>query len=236
MPLVTANRLLSSLSPESRDVLLSHATAVSMPVKMECYQAEETPKFVYFPTSGMVSVVTSMEDGGTAEVGIVGHEGLVGALQLLGPGKISTNAFVQIEGTALRVPFADMRQAYRVHEDIRDRILEFVQAQAVSTGQIAGCNRLHEAEERLARWLLMTQDRTHSDSINFTQEFLGMMLGARRTTVTLIASALQKAGLIEYRRGHVTILDRPNLESAACGCYQVTKQLLENLYSRPHAQ
>ena len=108
-----------------------------------------------------------------------------------------------------------MRQAYRSSEEIRDRILEFVQEQTISTNQIAGCNRLHEAEERLARWLLMAQDRTQSDVLNFTQEFLAMMLGARRTTVTLIAGALQKAGLIEYQRGHVKIIDRVNLEAAA---------------------
>jgi hypothetical protein len=98
--------------------------------------------------------------------------------------------------------------------------------------QIAGCNRLHEAEERLARWLLMAQDRTQSEVLNFTQEFIAMMLGARRTTVTLIAGSLQRANLIEYSRGRVKILDRENLESAACDCYKITKDLYTNLYSQ----
>jgi hypothetical protein len=110
-------------------------------------------------------------------------------------------------------------------------VLEFVQEQAVSLSQLAGCNRLHGNEERLARWLLMAQDRTHSDTLNFTQEFLAMMLGARRTTVTLIAGVLQRQGLIRYQRGKVKILDRANLEAASCDCYKITKELYASLYS-----
>jgi CRP-like cAMP-binding protein len=233
MPSETKNRLISSLSAENREFLISRSTQVSLPVRTVLYRAEEIPQYCYFPTSGMCSVVTSMEEGDSAEVGIIGYEGVVGALHLLGPGAVSTNAFVQLEGTALRVPFSEMQHAYRSSEEIRNRILEFVQEQAILTAQIAGCNRLHEAEERLARWLLMAQDRTHSEVLDFTQEFLGMMLGARRTTVTLMAGALHKAGLIEYQRGHVRILDRPNLEAAACDCYQVSKRLLNRLYNLP---
>jgi hypothetical protein len=103
---------------------------------------------------------------------------------------------------------------------------------SVGNCQLAGCHRLHEAEERLSRWLLMAQDRTQSDVLNFTQEFLGMMLGTRRTTVTIIAGILQRSGLVEYSRGRVRILNRENLEAAACDCYQVTKQLYDGLYSR----
>jgi CRP-like cAMP-binding protein len=180
----------------------------------------------------MASIVTTMEDGETAEVGVVGNEGIVGSIFLLGPTKISTSSFIQLEGSALRISMLDLRHAYRSSEEIRDRLLEFVQEQAVTVSQIAGCNRLHEAEERLARWLLMAQDRTQSEVLNFTQEFLAMMLGARCTTVTLIAGSLQRANLIEYSRGRVKILDRENLESAACDCYKITKDLYTNLYSR----
>ena len=119
-----------------------------------------------------------------------------------------------------------------VDKEIRDRTLEFVQEQAVSLSQLAGCNRLHESEERLSRWLLMAQDRTGTDVLDFTQEFLGMMLGSRRTTVTLIAGVLQRSGLIEYRRGRVTILDREGLEATACDCYKITKELYRGLYTR----
>lgn len=179
----------------------------------------------------MTSIVTTMENGAMAEVGVVGCEGIIGCLQLLGPAQIPTTAFIQLKGSALRIPYTELRQAYRDSEEIRDRILEFVQQQAMITSQIAGCNRLHEAEERLARWLLMAQDRAGKADLGFTQEFLAMMLGSRRTTVTLIAGMLQKAGLIEYSRGHVTILDRAGLENTACHCYQITKQLHDDLYS-----
>jgi CRP-like cAMP-binding protein len=232
MPSYTQNRLLSSLSQEKRDLLLPHCTAIDLPLKTSLYRAEHTPPYAYFMTSGMASIVTAMEDGDTAEVGVVGNEGLIGSLFLLGPAKVSTSAFMQLEGTALRISLADLRHAFRTSEEIRDRLLEFVQEQAVSVNQIAGCNRLHESEERLARWLLMAQDRTQSNVMNFTQEFLAMMLGARRTTVTLIAGSLQRAGLIEYSRGRVKILDRENLESAACDCYKIVRDVCANLYSR----
>ena len=225
------NRLLDSLSPEANHLLMAHATSVDLPLRCPLYDAEQTPAHAYFMTSGMASIVTAMENGDTAEVGIVGNEGLIGALHIIGPAKIYTTSFIQLDGTAIRIPLSNLRTAFRSSEEIRDRILEFYQEQTLTLGQIAACNRLHEAEERLARWLLMAQDRTQSDVMSFTQEFLGMMLGSRRTTVTLIAGVLQRAGLIEYSRGRVRILSRENLENAACDCYRVTKNLLTGLYT-----
>jgi len=232
MPVHT-NRLLSALTPESQERLMSLCTPVHLPLKTPLYNTEETPVHAYFMTSGMASVVTTMEDGGVAEVGVIGLEGLVGAYHLLGPSKISTDCFIQLEGTALRITMRDLRNAFKTSDDIRDRILEFVQSSSLTISQIAGCNRLHEAEERLARWLLMAQDRTQSHEMYFTQEFLAMMVGARRTTVTLIAGALQRADLIEYSRGRVTILDRERLETAACDCYRISRDLFTNLYGYP---
>ena len=229
----TTNRLLSALTPESQERLISLCTPVTLPLKTPLYHVEETPIHAFFMTSGMASVVTSMEDGGVAEVGVIGLEGVVGAYHLLGPSKNSTNCFIQLDGTALRITLRDFRNAFRTSEDIRDRVLEFVQSSSLTISQIAGCNRLHEAEERLARWLLMAQDRTQSDEMYFTQEFLAMMVGARRTTVTLIAGALQRADLIEYSRGKVKILDRERLETAACDCYRISKALFNNLYGYP---
>ncbi len=139
---------------------------------------------------------------------------------------------MQLDGTALRIPLQELRKVFRSSEEVRSRILEFVQEQALSVSQVAGCNRLHEAEARLARWLLMARDRTQSDLLHFTQEFLAMMLGAQRTTVTMVAGGLQRSGLIEYHRGQVKILDRQNLEDAACDCYQITKNLYQNLYKK----
>jgi CRP-like cAMP-binding protein len=137
---------------------------------------------------------------------------------------------MQMQGAGLKISLSDLRAAFESSEEIRDRVLEAVQEQALTIGQIAACNRLHEAEERLARWLLMARDRTQSDVLDITQEFLAVMLGARRTTVTMVAGALQRSGLIEYRRGRVKILDSENLEAAACECYKVTKHLYDWLY------
>jgi CRP-like cAMP-binding protein len=228
-----SNRLLAALSPEASQYLVSRSVAVSLPQKTSLYVAGQTPSHAYFMTSGMTSIMTTMEDGNTAEVGIVGMEGLIGGLHILGPAHIPTNAYVQLEGSALKIPLADLRKAFRCSEEIRDRMLEFYQVQSVTVSQIAACNRLHEAEERLARWLLMAQDCTQSHVLNLTQEFLGMMLGAQRTTVTVIASTLQRFGLIEYSRGKVTIVSREGLEGVACDCYQITKNLITNLYETP---
>jgi CRP-like cAMP-binding protein len=135
-----------------------------------------------------------------------------------------------LSGAALKIPFPKLQQIFLTTEEIRMRILEFVQEQTLSLSQLATCNRLHNAEERLARWLLMVDDCIQSDEINLTQEFLAQMLGAQRTTVTMVAGTLQRAGLIEYKRGTVHILNRRELEAAACDCYGVTKKLYSNLY------
>jgi CRP-like cAMP-binding protein len=171
-----------------------------------------------------------MADGGTAEVGLIGREGVVGSFHLLGPAPVITDCFIQLDGEGLRIPMSDLRSAFHSSEEIRERVLEFVQEQALAVSQLAGCQRLHESEERLARWLLMAQDRVDSETLNFTQEFLAMMLGAQRTTVTMVAGALQRSGLIEYHRGKVRIPNRENLEAAACDCYRITKSLYANLY------
>ncbi len=232
MPSSHGNLFLHALSPASRASLLTHCVEVDLPLKTSLYEAENIPRYAYFMTSGIASVVASTVDGDTAEVGLIGKEGIVGSFHLLGPAKVSTSCFIQLTATALRMPFSELLLAFRANEEIRDRILEFIQEQAVGLSQIAGCHRLHDAEERLSRWLLMAQDRTQSDVLNFTQEFLGMMLGARRTTVTVVAGVLQRSGLIEYQRGRVRIINRENLEAAACDCYQIMKDLHAGLYSR----
>ena len=230
MPTATTNLLLASLSNENREALNSRSVAVTLPVRTTLYEAGKVPRYVYLMTSGIASIVTTMREGGTAEVGIVGHEGMVGGLQLLGPGVGATDCFVQMPATGIRIPFAAMQEAFDESEEIRGRVLEFVQAQTLSLAQIAACNRLHEAEPRLARWLLMVQDRVQSDLLELTQEFLAQMLGSQRTTVTLAAGILQRSGLIEYSRGQVRVVDRQALEAAACDCYGVTRRLFQGLY------
>ena len=145
---------------------------------------------------------------------------------------MSTSCFIQMEGTALRVALADLKQAFASSEEIRNQVLKLIQAEVLVISQVAGCNRLHEAEARLARWLLMVRDRTESDNLRLTQEFLAQMLGAQRTTVTMVAGSLQRIGLIAYRNGHVTILDAKSLEQAACDCYGVTRRIFDILYKQ----
>ena len=226
-----ANRLLSSLSKEASDLLLSRCTAVPLPVRASFFGPEDTLKHATFITSGLASVVTLMMDGGTAEVEIIGCEGLVGSFHLLGPASLPTSCFMQVAGTGLRIELIELRKAFRASDELHTRILELVQCQALSISQLAGCNRLHEAEARLARWLLMARDRTDSDVLRITQEFLAKMLGTQRTTVTTTAGVLQRCGLIEYRQGEVRILDRAGLVAAACDCYRIVRQLNEKLYS-----
>ena len=229
---VASNHLLSALSPACRELLLRNATAVALPLRTMLYEQRSTPTYAYFLTSGIASTVTQMSDGETAEVAMTGREGLVGGLQVLGPGQdLTTSCFTQLEGTALRIPIADLRESFQYTQEVRDLVLEFVQMEMMMISQIAACNRLQEAEERLSRWLLMARDRTGSDTLGFTQEFLAQMLGARRATVTLVAGSLQRSGLIEYHRGQVKILNNESLEAAACDCYNVIKRLYDGLYS-----
>jgi CRP-like cAMP-binding protein len=226
----TDNLLLNALSPESRKLLVSRLTPVGLPLRTVLYATSETPAHAYFLTAGLASMVASMLDGATAEVSFIGREGIVGAFHILGPAEVPTNCFMQMEGAALRISLSDLKEIFESSEEIRQRILESVQEQVLTIGQIAACNRLHESQERLARWLLMARDRTQSDVLNITQEFLAEMLGARRTTVTMVAGALQRSGYIEYRRGKVKILDHVKLEEAACDCYKVIKRLYAGLY------
>jgi CRP-like cAMP-binding protein len=145
---------------------------------------------------------------------------------------MTTDCFVQLDGEGLRISLGDLRSAFRSSDEIRERILEFVQQQALGVSQLATCQRIHRAEKRLALWLLMAQDRVTSEPLNFTQEFLAVILGVQRTTVTSAAGDLQERGLIEFHRGKVKILNRANLQETACDCYQIMKPLYANLYKR----
>jgi CRP-like cAMP-binding protein len=206
---------------------------VSLPAGTRLYEPEMIPDFAHFMTSGMTSMVAFMSNGTGAEVGIVGSEGIVEGFHVLSPSSVQTvqtRGFVQVGGTALRMRFAELRREFLTAEPLRSLVLGFVQSQASLVAQLAACNRLHEVEERLARWLLMVQDRIGEDVIPLTQEFLAQMLGTRRSSVTMAASSLQRGGLIEYHRGVVRVLNRELLEEAACECYPITRKLFTSLY------
>lgn len=230
MALQTKNLFLSSLSAASRELLVSRSTAVALPQKMRLYKPERRPTYGYLLTSGIASVVSEMSDGASAEVGMIGREGIVGALHILGPVAAPTHCFVQMEGTAFRIQLTELVTIFQESMEIHDAVLKLVQKEAMVLSQVAGCHRLHSAEERLARWLLMAQDQTQTDDLHFTQVLLANMLGARRATVTEVAGSLQRKGLIQYHRGHVIIRDREGMERVACQCYQVIKELRGDIY------
>jgi CRP-like cAMP-binding protein len=170
-----------------------------------------------------------MKDGGSAETGMWAKEGVAECMHLGGSDRVPSRCFMQIAGTAMRMLFADLERDFESLQPLREAIQHSIQSQALILSQLVACNRLHEVEERLARWFLMLGDRVQDDQFHITQEFLAEMLGSRRTTVTMAAGALQRIGLIEYQRGHVHILDRERLEGAACECYPVIRRLTNGL-------
>ena len=227
----SSNLLLNSLSPKYRAFLLSRMRPVSLVAREVLYEPDEAPKFAHFMTSGIASIVGTMSNGASAEVGIWGREGLVESFHMLGVGRIPTRCFIQVEGSALRMPFKDLQKEFHENEELRECILQGVQSQGAILGQLAACNRLHEAEERLARWFLMVRDRLESDTFYLTQEFLAVMLGSRRTTVTAAAGTLQRKGLIRYSRGRIHIVDPAGLEEEACECYPTVREIYQDFYS-----
>lgn len=226
----SSNLFLSSLTPPNYQWLLSRSIQVELPLHTILYEEETSPRYAYFLTVGLASVVTPMSNGESVEVGFIGHEGVVGGLHLLGPAPLSTRCMMQLSGTALRISYSDLEEAFANIPEIHSRMLEFVQQQSIMVGQIAGCNRLHGSEQRLIRWLLCAQDRTHSSELKFTHQYLAEMIASQRTTVTVIARDLQERGFIQYNRGVVHIVDRGGLEKAACDCYPIIKSLYGRLY------
>lgn len=224
-----SNLLIDSLPPAARKALLARMEPVTLPLSTILYRAGEQPKYAHFMTSGIASIVTFMANGTGAEVGLVGREGVVEGVNLLGSAAPPTTAFIQVEGAALRMRYADLQQEFFKAGPTFRRILEFVQCHSFILSQVAACNGLHEIEKRLARWLLMVEDRVESDKFYLTQEFLAEMLGIRRTSVSAAAGTLQKAGVIGYKRGHIQILDRKRLENKACECYPIVHSLSGHL-------
>ena len=224
VPASYKNRLLASLPAPEIKRLAPHLVPVTLEVNQTLHDAGQTVDTVYFLEQGICSIVASMESGNTIEVGITGRDGLVGTSAILGTGLAMNRSYMQLAGHGFRVKAKVLKEQAESSPELRSCLLRGVQALLVQTAQTAACNRVHEVEERLARWLLMCHDRMQADYLAVTHEFLGMMLGTRRTSVTVAAGILQKAGLIAYSRGHVTIENRIGLNDVACECYQVVHQ------------
>jgi CRP-like cAMP-binding protein len=186
---------------------------------------------VYFPTTSHVSLLYTMIDGATAEMGLVGNEGVVGIALFMGGETTPNRAVVQGGGAALKMKAKAMQDEFKRGGEFQLRLLRYTQALMTQISQTAVCNRLHTVDQRLCRWLLMTRDRTSSDALQMTHEFISHMLGVRREGVSHAAHRLQEQGLISYLRGHIKILNRPGLEAAVCECYQVVKNEHERLFA-----
>ncbi len=223
------NRLLESLPPDLRERLLPRLDRVQFAFKQIFYDVNQPITAVYFPISGVVSLVTITEDGGIVEVATVGNEGMVGIPLLLGAESTPGRAFVQVPGEGWRMEAAEFRAQLQRDDRLRDHLGRYTQSLFDQIAQSAACNRLHSINERCARWLLMTHDRVGRDEFPLTQEFLAQMLGVRRASVNAAASFLQRAGFIRYSRGVITILDRAGLESASCECYRILRDEFERL-------
>jgi CRP-like cAMP-binding protein len=222
------NEILLSLPPKECAAVLSELEFVEMRAYDLLNEMGETIDFCYFMNSGMTSILTIMGDGKGVEVGLTGKEGFIGLPVIVGFRTSATRAVVQITGSAYRLPTEKVLQALVKCPQLAKRLNRYSQELAMQATQVAACNRLHNVEERLARWLLMSQDRVGGDIVPLTQEFLSHMLGTRRASVTVAAGILQKAGLIKYARGSVTIVDRRKLEDAACECYTLINRQSQN--------
>jgi len=218
------NRVLASLPAAEIKRLAPHLSPVALMVNRTLHDAGQTIDSVYFLEDGVCSIVATMASGNTVEVGIIGREGFVGLPAVLGTQASPNRAFMQIPGHGYSIKAKILQEQSEASKELRLLLQRVVQGMLVQTAQTAACNRVHELEERLARWLLMCQDRVQSDQIGITHEFLAMMLGTRRTSVTVAAGTLSKAGIISYSRGLVTIQNRKQLENAACECYRVVHE------------
>jgi CRP-like cAMP-binding protein len=228
-----SNRILEALPAEDRDRLIRGMVLVALPIKTVLFEPGEPIRAVHFPIDGVISLVTPLDDGAIVEVATVGNEGMVG-VPLFSGGSLAVRAISQVSGSSLRMDAAAFLAEVDRPGAFSDLVHQYLSALFGQISQAAACNRLHTNEERLSRWLLMSHDRVGVDDFAITHEFLGQMLGSRRATVTLSAGILQAAGLIRYRRGHVSILDREGLESVACECYGSIKRELDRVGVPPH--
>lgn len=227
------NTFLGAMSSEDLGLLSPLLAELRLERGLTLHQAGDPIKFVYFPTSAVVSVVTPMKDGRSVESVTVGFEGVAGLSSALSGVAASSRAFVQIAGTAYRLPAIELRRLVRERDALAELVFRHLDAATGQAEQSVACNALHNTQARLARWLLMTQDRVGIDELRLTQEYLSTMLGVQRTTVTETAKVLKKAGLIQYMRGKIVVLDRDGLERESCECYDAGRERLRAVLGLP---
>jgi len=230
------NHLLAALSADERTRISPRLELVPMPLGEAVCESGIQMRHVYFPTTCIVSLLYVMEDGASAEIAVVGNEGIVGVSLFMGGETTTSRAVVQSAGHAYRLKGQLLKDAFFRAGPMQRLLLRYTQALLTQMAQTAVCNRHHSVDQQLCRWLLLSLDRLPSNQLTMTQELIANMLGVRREGVTEAAGKLQRAGLIRYSRGHITVLDRPGLEARVCECYQVVKKELDRLLPKAVAR
>ena len=218
------NRLLAALPPNSLARLLPKLRPVALPLRKGLTAPHALIDAAYFIESGWASMVAHLDNGTQAEVGLIGYEGMVGLPLVVGVDTAFAEVYMQAEGSALQMERATFQRELDENADLRKLLLRYSDATLAQVIQLAGCNGRHNVEQRLARWLLTAHDRARGDELPLTHEFLALMLCVHRPSVTIVASTLQKAGMIRYQKGIITILNRQALEGTACDCYRIIQE------------
>lgn len=223
------NQLLSALADEEFNRLSVNLEPVEMPLGQVLYESGEQLKYVYFPVTAIVSLLYVLENGASAEIAVVGNEGILGISLFMGGETTTSRAVVQSAGFGYRLKSKFLKEEFRLSGAMMRLLLRYTQALITQMAQTAVCNRHHSLEQQLCRWLLLSLDRLESNELIMTQELIANMLGVRREGVTEAAGKLQRLGIIQYQRGHITVLDRASLEKSCCECYQVVKNEFDRL-------
>jgi CRP-like cAMP-binding protein len=223
------NALIAALSDAERARWLSHLEPVELPLGAVLYESGNRLTHVYFPTTAIVSLIYVMDDGATTEIAIVGNEGIVGVSLFMGGESTTSRAVVQSAGMGYRLKASQMMEEFNRAGPVLNLLLRYTQALITQMAQTAVCNRHHSLDQQLCRWLLLSLDRLRSNELVVTQELIANMLGVRREGVTEAAGRLHAAGLITYRRGRITVLDRAQLERRSCECYRVVRKEYDRL-------
>jgi CRP-like cAMP-binding protein len=223
------NHLLAALPEEDFNRISDMLELVAMPLGLVLYESGGNLKHVYFPTTAIVSLLYVLESGASAEIAVVGNEGVLGISLFMGGETTPSRAVVQSAGFGYRLSSKNLKMEFKRGDIMMRLLLRYTQALITQMAQTAVCNRHHSVEQQLCRWLLLSIDRLSDDKLSMTQELIANMLGVRREGVTEAAGRLQRDGLIEYARGHITVLDRPGLEKRVCECYQVVKDEFDRL-------
>jgi CRP-like cAMP-binding protein len=223
------NFLLAALPGEVQNRLFPHLETISLPLGKVLYESGDVMQYVYFPSNAIVSLLYVMENGSSAEISVVGNEGIVGIAVFMGGESTPSRAIVQSAGSAFRLPGQTLKDEFNRDGTMRLLLLRYTQALITQMAQTAVCNRHHSIDQQLCRWLLLSLDRLSGPELSMTQELIANMLGVRREGVTDAAGKLQKLGVIKYQRGRITVLDRHKLEQLCCECYAVVKKESDRL-------